>query len=171
MALRSKRRKQRVCFSVGVRCTNVVLYILESSAKRRIRMTEHDFMELKNIVWRQRNIFKALMNNIQRVTIAGDFAFIPVSRRGLLAHQLTKTRFRCANALYFVGRFGALNFCNFDEPVKLPRLLPEILCPHRRRSLLPLRRPRGQVYRAGCHRAPARPARFLPRRRRGGLSL
>lgn len=46
-----------------------------------------------------------------------------------------------------------------------------LLCPHRRRSLLLLCRPRRQVYRAGCHRAPARPARFLPCRRRGGLSL
>ena len=60
---------------------DIVLHTLGSARHRVIHMTVENFMKLQDIVLRDWNSIKTLMDDIQRITITCDFLFIAVPGR------------------------------------------------------------------------------------------
>ena len=57
-------------------------------------------MQLKNIVLRDRDRIKALMDNSQNIPVTSDFLLIPVPWSCFLLYDLSDARIRGDNAFY-----------------------------------------------------------------------
>ena len=77
-------------------------------------MAIEDLMQLKYIVRRKRNSIKALMNNTEDISIAGNFLLITVLRSCLLFNKLFDTGTRCYDSLNSIRTFSTLDLCNLN---------------------------------------------------------
>ena len=88
---------------------DIVLHVLEGTAEGAVGVTEHDLMELQDLIWCQRDILEVLMHRVQRVTITGDLFLVAGTRRRLLAHEQPQARIGRADPFDLIGGFGSLS--------------------------------------------------------------
>ena len=121
---RSKRREQCLRVSVRVRGAYIILHVLGLARHRIAHMRVKHFVQLQYIVARERNGIETFMYDVERVAIAGDLLLVAVPRRCLFFNQLPDARICGHDALYRIGRFGALHFGYLDQFIQfLGRLL------------------------------------------------
>lgn len=75
---RSKRSEQGLHMTIRVSGTDIILDTLGSARQRIIHMSVQNFMQLQDVVLRNRNSIKTLVNNVQHITISCNFLFITV---------------------------------------------------------------------------------------------
>ena len=83
-------------------------------------------MKLKNIIRCDRDIFEVLMNSIQDITVTHDFFLVTIAGCCFITDKLPQTCICCADSLDIIGCFGTLHLRNFNQTVKLHRLLLQI---------------------------------------------
>ena len=89
-------------------------------------MAVQDFMKLQDIVLRNWNRVKALVNDTQHVAVSGDLLLISVPRRGFLLDELPDSGTRGDNALNGIRCLGALYLGNLHELFEFLRTLLQI---------------------------------------------
>ena len=89
-------------------------------------MGHHHFVEPQDVALTEIQICVMQVDRIQRIPVSGDLRFVVVQGGAVLVDDGVDTFITGDDPLNRIGCFGALNFCNFDEPVELLRLLPEI---------------------------------------------
>ena len=72
-------------------------------------------MKLQDIVFRNWYGIKAFVNDIEYITVAGDFLFVAIFRCCFFLYQLSDTSCGGENPLNSVRCLGALYFGNFDK--------------------------------------------------------
>lgn len=78
-------------------------------------MVVENLMQLKDIVLRDRYRFKALMDYIQYISIAGDFLLITVPWRSFFFDKLPDAGVRGNNPLDSIRCLCTLNFGNLNK--------------------------------------------------------
>ena len=101
----------------------IVLHSLCPDSYWIVHMAVENLMELKDVILRDGNGIKALMDDAQHISIACDFLLIAVLWRGLLLNQLSDTCIGCNNAFNSVRCLRALNLGDFNQLLKLFRFL------------------------------------------------
>ena len=124
--IRCQGCKQRIGLSVCRGRTDIVLYVLEGSAEGAVGVSEHDLVELQDIVGLKRDILEVLMHRVQRVAVACDFFLVAGARRRLLAHELSQARIRRADSLDLIGGFCALDLCNLNQLLHIGLFLTQV---------------------------------------------
>ena len=66
------------------------------------------------------------MNRIQYITVTHDFFLVTIAGRCLITDKLQQAGIGSADAFNLIGSLSTLNFCDFNKPVKLRRLLLQI---------------------------------------------
>ena len=86
-------------------------------------MAVQNFMQLQDIVLRERDDIKTLVYDIKDITISSDLLFISIFGRSLFLYQLPDTGVCGYNSFNGIGRLGALHFCYLYQFFQLLRLL------------------------------------------------
>ena len=73
-------------------------------------MAVHDFVQLENVILRHRNCVKALVDYIERVTVACYFLLVTIVGSGLFFYKLPYSRACRDYSLDGIGSLGALDF-------------------------------------------------------------
>ena len=118
---RRKRREQYLRASVRIRSAYIILHVLGFARHRIAHMRVKHFVQLQDVVARERNGVKALVYDIERVAIAGDLLLVAVPRRSLFLDQLPDARARGHDALNGIGRLGALDLSYIDQFIQFLR--------------------------------------------------
>lgn len=87
------RKRSNECLHMTVRVsgTDIILDILGSAGHSVIHMAVQNFMGLQDIVLRDWNGIEALVDDVQHITITGDFLLIAVLGSRFLLDQLLDT--------------------------------------------------------------------------------
>ena len=85
--------------TIGIGGAYIVLYGFSTSCKRVIHVTVHYFVKLKDIILRDRDSVKAVMDNVQRIAVSRYFLFITIFRCCFFVDNLTDTGICRDNAL------------------------------------------------------------------------
>ena len=112
--------------SVRISRADIVLDGFRSSGNRIIHMAVKNFMQLKNIVLRNRDYVKTLVNDSQHIPVTGYFLFVTVPWSCLFRNQLSDTCARCNDPLNRVGCLRALDLRDFNKLFKLFRPLLQV---------------------------------------------
>ena len=86
--VRGKRGKQNKLSSLCIRCTDIILCVLEFSANALMGILIQITVELQNIIGSDWNKLEVLMNGIQNITVAHDFFLVTVARCCLISYKL-----------------------------------------------------------------------------------
>ena len=124
--VRGKRCKQNKLSSLCIRCADIVLGVLESSANALMGILIQITVELQDIIGRDWNKLEVLVNRIQHITVTHDFFLITVTGCCLIPYKLQQACIGRADSLNFIGRFCTLYLCNLNQSVKLCGLLLQI---------------------------------------------
>ena len=89
-------------------------------------MAVQDFVKLQDIVPRNWNRVKALVNDAQHITVSGNLLLVTVPRRGFLFDKLPDSGTRGNDALDGIRCLSALYLGNLHELFELLRTLPQI---------------------------------------------
>ena len=89
-------------------------------------MAVQNFVKLQDVVLRNWNRVKALVNNAQYITVTCNLLLIPVPRRGFLLDELPDTGTRGDDALDGIRCLSALYLSNLHELFEFLRTLLQI---------------------------------------------
>lgn len=103
-----------------------ILHAFCAARKWVVHVAVQDFMKLQDIVLRNWNRVKALVNDTQHVAVSGDLLLISVPRRGFLLDELPDSGARGNDALNGIRCLGALYLGNLHELFKFLRTLLQI---------------------------------------------
>ena len=112
--------------TVRIGGSDIILHTFCAARKRVIYVAVQDFVKLQNVVLRDWNRVKALVNDPQHIAVSGNFLLITVSRRGFLLNELPDSGTRGDNALDGIRRLSALYLGNLHELFELLRALLQI---------------------------------------------
>ena len=124
--IRGKRREQRFHMTVRIGGSDIILHTFCAARKWVVYVTVQDFMKLQDIVLRNWNRIKALVNDTQHIAISGNFLLVTVSRRGFLLDELPDSGTRGDDALDGIRCLGALYLGNLHELFEFLRALLQI---------------------------------------------
>ena len=124
--IRGKRREQRFHMTVRVGGGDIILHTFCAARKRVIHVAVQNFVKLQDVVLRNWNRVKALVNNAQHITVTCNLLLIPVPRRGFLFDKLPDSGTRGDDALDGIRCLGALYLGNFHELFEFLRTLLQI---------------------------------------------
>ena len=105
---------------------DIVLHVLGMTGNRVVRVTVKDLVQLKDIVARDRDGVKALVNDGKNVAVPGDLLLAAVTRRRLLFNELPDARIRGHDAFYGVGGLGTLDLGDLHQFFQFLRSLLQI---------------------------------------------
>ena len=112
--------------AVRIGSGDIILRDFCAARKRVIHVAVQDFVKLQDIVLRDWNRIKALVNNTQHIAVSGNFLLVTVSRRGFLLDELPDSGTRGDDALDGIRCLGALYLGNFHEFFEFLRTLLQI---------------------------------------------
>ena len=144
---RRKRREQYLRAPVRIRSAYIILHVLGFARHRIAHMRIKHFVQLQDVVARDGNGVEVFVYDVERVAVAGYLLLVAVPRRRPFFDQLPDTRACGQNALYRVGRFGALDlgylyqFIQFLRRVLQAHFLPARLFVNRRNKPKDIRIP------------------------------
>ena len=124
--IRGKRREQRFHMTVRIGGSDIILHAFCAARKRVIHVAVQDFVKLQDIVLRDWNRIKALVNDAQHIAVTCNFLLVTVSRRGFLLDELPDSGTRGDDALDGIRCLGALYLGNFHELFEFFRALLQI---------------------------------------------
>ena len=85
--------------TVRIGGSDIVLRSFGATRKRVIHVAVQDFVKLKDVVLRNWNRVKALVNDTQHIAVSSDLLLISVPRRGFLLDELPDSGTRGDDAL------------------------------------------------------------------------
>ena len=94
-----KRRKQNFRMSVRISGADIVLHGFGATRNGIVHVTVQDFVKLQNIVLRNGNRVKIIVDDVQHITVSGDLLLVTVFRRGFFLNKLSYPCVRGNNAL------------------------------------------------------------------------
>ena len=112
--------------TVWISGADIILHAFCLPRHRVVHVAVQNFMQLQNVVPRNRNGIKIFVDDIQRITVSGNFLLISVSGRSFFFDQLADTCACGDNPLNRIGCFGALNLGDFHQLFQFFRALLEI---------------------------------------------
>ena len=121
----SERCEQHETASGRICRADIVLRILEGAADPALGILEQIPVELQDVSRTQGNILEILVDRVQYVSVSGDLPLIPVPGRGFFRAKLLKTCIGCANPLDLIGSLRALDLCDLNQTLQIPRLALE----------------------------------------------
>ena len=124
--IRGKRREQRFHITVRIGGSDIILHTFCAARKRVVHVTVQDFMKLQDIVLRNWNRIKALVNDTQHIAVSGNFLLVTVPRRGFLFDELPDSGTRGDDALNSIRCLSTLYLGNFHELFEFLRTLLQI---------------------------------------------
>jgi len=124
--IRSRRSKQDFHMTVRMGGADIVLHVLGLACDRVVRLTVEDFVQLQDIVPRDGDDVKALVNDGEDVAVAGDLLLASVPRSCLFRYKLPDPGICGDDALNRVRCLGALDLGDLHELFELLRTLFQI---------------------------------------------
>lgn len=121
-----KRRENGIFLSVGADRIDIILHVFKFAADAFAGMTVKNFMQLQDIIRRDRDKFVAFVNDVESIPVAGNFLLVACARGGLIGQKLFKPCIRRADTINLVRGFGALNPGDLHKFIKFLRLLLKI---------------------------------------------
>ena len=105
---------------------DIILHTFCAARKRVIHVAVQNFVKLQDVVLRNWNRVKALVNDTQHIAVSGDFLLVTVSRRGFLFDELPDSGTRGDDALNSIRCLSTLYLGNLHELFELLRALLQI---------------------------------------------